>query len=352
MVRIRTTLALACASLACFSQVAFAQGAKKPKDDKKPAPVEMDAPLPGDEPAAGSGAGSGSGSAGAAVEMTDDDKPSDDPSGTKENPSAPHVGDDDAPVGVGTSAPPPRMTGYPIEEVLRPITLPQNTSEVALDLRTAVDHADAEAVLRARYGITRQWQIGLVYNIGGVFSDAQPMPKNKFNTGKVAALEGAYLLTDWAAVKVRVPIYMQPFAMGISLGAPMKFRFGDKFAITAFDTVVDITTYNKFFPDLFSEAHNRAQVVEAMNNTVRRDGNLRFVGTAEYQVNPKTALLGSLGAVMADFGQNNQSAAYLLEGVLQWSPSPKLDLAGRLGFDSLADASSTFGIRLTAAWRI
>ena len=298
------------------------------------------------------GSSSGSGNAGAAVEMTDDDKPSDDPTGTKENPNAPHaIGDDDAPVGVRTGAPPPRPTGYPIQEVLRPITLPQNTSEVALDLRSAFDHADAEGVLRARYGITRQVQIGLVYDIGGVFSDAAPMPTNKFNTGKAAGVEGSYLLADWVAIHVRVPLYMQPFAMGLTLGAPMKFRFTDRFAITALDNIVDITTYNKFTPDLNNEAANRAAAAESMLNPVRHDGNLRFVGAAEYQLNDKTVLIGSTGFFIPDFG-NGTSALYPLEGILQWSPSSKIDLAGRLGFDSLADAASTFGIRFTAAFRI
>jgi hypothetical protein len=372
--RIRSSLALALGTLTCLAPLAAAKPKAKAKPkDTKPAgdakPIDMgSAPLPGDSPAAGSAApattgagaatgagatvGAGGANAGAAVEMTDDDKPSDDPTGTKENPNAPHVGDDDAPIGVNTTAPPPRPTGYPIQEVLRPITLPQSTSEVAIDLRTAFDHADAEGVLRARYGITRQIQAGLIYDIGGVFSDAAPVPSNKFNTGKAAGVEGSYLLTDWVAIHVRVPFYMQPFAMGLTLGAPMKFRFGDRFAITAFDNLVDITLDNKFTPDLSNEAANRAFAAESMTNPVRHDGNLRFLGAAIYQLDDKTALIGSTGFVEPNFGHNGANAQYPLEGIVQWSPSPKLDLAGRLGFDDLAQAKDTIGIRFTAAFRI
>src|SRR5262249_38732522 len=150
--------------------------------------------------------------AGKAVEMSDDDKPSADPTGREENPNTPHVGMDTETTEVHTGAPPPRPTGYPTQEGLRPITLPQNMPEVALDLRSAFDHTDAGATLRARYGITGQWQIGLVYDVGGVFKDTA-MADAKLNTGKAASLEGSYLVTDWVAVHVRLPIYMQPFAM-------------------------------------------------------------------------------------------------------------------------------------------
>ncbi len=371
MVRTRSSLALAAGLLVALAPLAVA----KPKPKAKPkntapagsnAPIDMgSAPLPGESgssgagggsgsgSAAGSGSGSGSGNAGAAVEMTDDNTPSNDPTGTKENPNAPHtVGDDEAPVGVTSGAPPPRPTGYPIQEVLRPITLPQNMSEVALDFRTAFDHADAEGVLRARYGITRQIQAGVVYDIGGVFSDAAPMPTNKFNTGKAAGVEGSYLLTDWVAIHARVPFYMQPFAMGLTLGAPMKFRFGDKFAITAFDNLVDITFDGGFTPDLTNERYNRAAAAAAMANTVRTDGELRFLGAAIYQVNDHTAVIGSTGFIEPNFGRNGASAIYPIEGIVQWSPSPKIDVAGRLGIDDLTDVGGTIGLRLTAAFRI
>jgi hypothetical protein len=353
MARMRSTLALCFGTLTCF---AFAQGTAhagkgkpKPKagDKGSTKPIDLDAPITGDEPKADA-PGAGSGSAGAAVEMTDDDKPSADPTGTRENPNAPKVGGDDENTEVRTGAPPPRRTGYPIEEVLRPITLPANTSEVALDLRTVFEHADAEAELRARYGITRQVQIGLLYDIGGVFADTAAMTSTKFNTGKAAGLEGSYLVTDWAAVHVRVPVYMQPFAMGLTLGAPMKFRFADNFAVVALDNVVDITLHN-FVPSFTSEAQNRANAFDIGRNNVKHDGNLRFIGGAVYQIDPKTAVFGTLGVEFPDF---SGTATYPLEGVVQYSPSAKFDIAGRAGFDSLGDATKTFGIRLSAAFRI
>ena len=49
----------------------------------------------------------------------------------------------------------------PIEEVSRPITLPQNMSEVTIDPHMQVSPYEGSTSLRARYGITPKVQIGL-----------------------------------------------------------------------------------------------------------------------------------------------------------------------------------------------
>ena len=51
---------------------------------------------------------------------------------------------------------------------MRPITLPQNMSEVAIGPHAQVSTRPAGTdALRARYGITRQVQLGLTYVLGG-----------------------------------------------------------------------------------------------------------------------------------------------------------------------------------------
>src|SRR5678815_2891276 len=98
---------------------------------KKAAPAKpKDAPKDAPKDPAGGAAGAGSGSAagggsGSAVEMPEDPPPKD-MEGKEENPGAPHGATTEAEVrGV---APPPKVkrTGYPIEEVLRPVTMPKN----------------------------------------------------------------------------------------------------------------------------------------------------------------------------------------------------------------------------------
>jgi hypothetical protein len=345
MARARTSLALILGAVAALGPSAVAGGDSKP--------IDVDMPLPGDNgtpPAAGSDQGKGS-TGGTEVEMGEDDSaPSDDPTGTKENPNAPVVAGDTA-VRKTPNASAAKPAGYPIEEVLRPITLPQATSEVRIDLRSTFSPGDGGAVLRARYGITRQAQVGLDYVIGGVFKEisASPDAKTKFNTGKAIGVEGAYLVTDWMAVHLRVPMYMQPFAIGVVLGAPMKFRFGDKLALFALDDVIDINIHN-FVPSLQDERANRAAADLLMSNPVRQNGNVRLTGGAIYQIHPNLAVIGRTGVEFPDF--KSQGLHYPLEGILQLSRSNKLDLAARIGFDNLQDASGTFGIQLSAAYRI
>jgi len=348
MARARTSLALILGAVAAFGPSAVAGGDKKP--------IDVDMPLPGDNgaaPAAGADKGAGDGSAkGTDVEMGDDDSaPSDDPTGTKENPNAPVVAGDTPAVHKEGPAGPAKPAGYPIEEVLRPLTLPGGTSEVRLDLRSTFSPGDGGAVLRARYGITSEAQVGLDYVIGGVFKEISSSPdaKTKFNTGKAIGVEGAYQVTHWMAVHLRVPMYMQPFAIGVVLGAPMKFHVGDKLALFTLDDIVDINIHN-FVPSLEDERANRAAADLLMSNPVRQNGNLRFTGGAIYQIHPNLAFIGRTGIEFPDF--KSQGLNYPLEGILQYSKSNKLDFAARLGFDSLRDAGGTFGIRLSAIYRI
>ena len=84
--------------------------------------------------------------------------------------------DDNAVVAVA----PKKMTksGYPIEEALRPITLPRNMTEVGLDPHAMVSTFANSTSLRARYGITNKVQLGLTYAIGGIFDDPQTLEKS------------------------------------------------------------------------------------------------------------------------------------------------------------------------------
>ncbi len=338
MVRSRAALVLALAltpALGMLGTSATAQPAKKP------APVELDAPLDRDDQPADAGA-----SAGAEVQLTDDDAPSGDPTGTKENPDAPRLGDE-APTDP-TGAPAPRATSYPIEEVKRPLTLPTNTSEISLGLGTAVDHTDAEATLRARYGITKQAQIGLAYNIGGVFADTATPPKTKFNTGKAVAIEATFLVEDWVAARLRVPMYMQPFAIGLELGAPMKFHIGDKLAIVALDDLVRVKLH-AFVPSLDDEQQNQLNAYDYDRNSKTSDGEINLSGGALYQHSPKLVIGGTLGMTFPDFASTG--LVYPLYGLVQYSMSRRLDLGLRAGFDSLAIGNS-FGLHAAIAFRI
>jgi hypothetical protein len=280
----------------------------------------------------------------------EEDAPPDDIEGTAENPDAPKLPGDDAPV-VEVAAPPPVRTGYPIEDVLRPLTLPAVTSEVSFDARSTFSDFDLELGLRAKYGITRQWQIGLRYLIGGLYDDPTDAMEDsaKFNTGKAFGIDVTYLVFDWLAAHVTVPVYVDPFAMGVTLGAPMKFRFKDKFAIVLLDDFIDIRL-NRFVPSLISESANEGLRVADDTNTSTPRGNLYLRVGGVYQQSPQMAVKANLTQTLQDFGDNDNPTG--MEIMVQYSPSSAMDLIGRAGIDAFDRADSTFGILLAAAYRI
>jgi len=279
----------------------------------------------------------------------EEDPPPEDMEGTAENPDAPRLVGQEAPADTG-EAPAPKRTGYPIEEVLRPITLPAVTSEVSLEVRSTFDPVDSELGLRARYGITRQWQVGLRYLIGGYYDDDPIMDDSAaFNTGKAFGVDVSYLIFDWLAAKITLPFYVDPFAMGVTVGAPMKFNFGDKFALVALDDFLDIRIVD-FVPSLVSEAQNEASVGLVESNTTTAKGNLHLRVGGIYQVSPQMAVRGNLVQTFADFGDDDNPTG--IEGMVQYSPMKDLDVLGRLGFDRLDEASESFGLLIAAAYRI
>nr|MBP9086395.1 hypothetical protein [Kofleriaceae bacterium] len=221
--------------------------------------------------------------------------PPNDIEGTSESPDAPVTGE--APIVATIKAAP--QTGYPIEEVARPITLPQGMSEVALELRATLSPFVSNATLRARYGITRQWQIGLRYNGGGFYKDPITS-KSGYNVGKAAGLEVTYLVNAWIGASIGVPIYLDPVASSISLGAPIRFRFGPKVTVGGLGDLLDIRI-SKFVPSFYSEYANEGLANAFRTNTTTDTGNLRFAGYGIYQQKPNLALYGRIGVTARDF---------------------------------------------------
>jgi hypothetical protein len=319
----------------------FALAAPK-KSDKKKAPATPVAPAK--EDAAGSAAAAGSG-AGSAVEMQEDAPPSD-MNGTDENPDAPK--DVSNTPAVVVAAPKAHPTGYPIEEAQRPITLAANMSEVFIGARTDVSPASATALLHARYGITSRIQLGLSYVLGGVYDDpATTSSATGFHPGKAVGIDVTVLLQNWLAIRVGVPVYVDPVAFGLQLGAPMKFNFGDKLALGGFDDLLNIKL-DKFAPSFMSEQENATNAYFQTNNTATANGHLRFSIFGIYQHTSQLAIiaragidsvLGSTSSSGAGTSTTSGSATFL-RGGLQYSPRKYFDVGGSIGFDDLAHGGS------------
>ena len=271
--------------------------------------------------------------------------PPSDMEGTSENPSAPV--DYDAPRPDLVPVAPPRPAGYPVEEVLRPLTLPRFMTEVALDARFNISPFINGQTLRARFGVTSQVQVGLLYNIGGIYDDG---PRDTaFNTGKAVAIAGTYKIREWVAAQLVVPMYLEPFAASFTLGAPMKFVFADKFALVLAEDVLEVRV-TEFVPSLTSELENEVNVTNVETNTQTSRGTFRFSGAGFYQHKPDLAFTARLAVSILDF--DSQSLGYLLKVGVQKTVIKNLDLTALMGFDDLGDADNTFGLQLGAAFRI
>lgn len=265
-----------------------------------------------------------------------EDPPPSDMEGTNENPDAPKTGDGSgAPVVV---APVEKKSGYPIEESQRPITLPKNMSEVSLAPHAQVKPFAGSMALRARYGITRQAQLGLTYLLGGAFDDPKTTDdKVGFHPGKAVGLDVTVLLQDWIAVRLGVPVYIDPVAVSLELGAPVKFILTDKFALGGLDDLLNIKIV-KFAPSFYQEASNAANAAGYASNTALSPGSLRVSAYGMYQYTPKFVIIGRFGVEFSDFSDTLHTSSTFIRAGFNFSPRKFLDVGLSLGWDDLSIA--------------
>ena len=281
--------------------------------------------------------------------MTEDAPPGD-IDGRDENPDAPKtIGDETKPS--VTKPMKAKRKDYPIEEALRPITLPQNMSEIGLGPHLQVSSFQAASALQARYGITSKVQLGLTYMLVGVFDDPATLSTKKigFHAGKAVGLDFTVLLKDWIGVRLGVPVYIDPVAVGITLGVPMKWQIaGGKFSIGVLDDFLNIRV-KRFAPSFYQEAENAAGAAGSGpmgTGDLLSRGFIRFSGYGVMQYQPKLAFLGRLGITVNDFATTNtetNTAGGLSTSIragLQYTPRKYLDLGFSLGFDDLAKVGS------------
>ena len=282
--------------------------------------------------------------------------------GTSENPDTPHAAtvEDPATTTVPTAKKP---TGYPIQEVLRPITLPQNISEISIAPHFQVSPFLANDAVHARYGITSKVQIGITYAYFGAYDrsavNTALSSKIGVHSGKAFGVDVTVLLQDWLAVRVGVPFYVNPTAFGLQLGAPIKFTFGDKFAIGGLDDLLTLRL-SKFAPSFYQEIYNAQAAQHDTTNTQQSNGHLRFSFYGEYQQSDKLAFIGRIG-IDSDLGatsggggagtNNTAGNATFIRAGLEFSPRHWFDIGGSVGWDDLTTLG-TFGPQLYLALRI
>lgn len=332
-------LLLAGLGVAADPSLSLAAPAKKAKPAKDPADEEAAAPA-----AAPPGAAAAAPAAAPAPPPVDT-KPVD-LEGTDENPRLPDEFDAPPPI-VDRVEKKPVDTSYPMQEVARPLTLHRFQTEIGLDTRNVGSPFVNGFTLRGRFGITPKIQANLAYNIGGIYDDGGG--STRFNTGKAVAIGATVQLQSWLAASISLPMYLEPFAASLTLGAPMKFRFGERVALTLAEDVIDVRL-TEFVPSLSDESANELQAGRVGTNTTTNKGNLRFGGAAIYQYKPNLAIIGRLAVSFIDF--KSIDIGYLLKAGAQLSVRKNVDVAALLGFDDLEEADKTFGVTLSAQVRL
>jgi hypothetical protein len=260
--------------------------------------------------------------------------------------------DPDAPRGTGprvdpVAPEPTKPTGFPIEEALRPITLPENLLEIGVGMNAQVSPYAGTGALRLRYGITSKLQLGLTYVMGGIYDDpATVADKISFHPGKAGGLDVTVLLQNWLGVRVGLPLYLDPFAMSLSLGAPMRFYF-DKFTLGGMDEVLNIALPfgAKFAPSFYQELVNAVAADRHGSGSTQSRGTLRFSGYGIYQQSRQLAIIGRLALELDDFSANKNVRGYggittAIRAGVQYTVKRYLDVGGSLGFDDLARVGS------------
>lgn len=321
----------------------------------QPKPADPAAPAGGSAtPAAAPGTGSATPAAadGAAVQPIEDAPPSD-MEGRDENPDAPRGTEEKISVVAAPVQAAP--TGYPVEVALRPITLPANMAEVSIAPHFIASPYAGTDALRGRYGITPKIQLGLTYVMYGVYDrqdvDIGQSKKYEFHPGKAGGLDVTVLVKNWLGVRVGLPVYLDPFAMSLALGAPMKFKITDKVAIGGMDDVLNIAlpVGAEFAPSFYHEVANaRRGFASEMSNTTQSRGTLRFSGYGIYQQKANLAIIGRLAIELEDFAVDRTNAdggaTTSIHGGVSFSPKKFLDVGGMVGFDDLATLPESFAL--------
>lgn len=235
----------------------------------------------------------------------------------------------------------PERTGYPVELALRPLLLDPGMLEVGAEAPMYPSPAGLTSVLRARYGVVERVDLGLRYAVVGADEVDAVL-------GKSVGLEVQVGITDWVAAQLTLPLMIDPFAMGITLGAPFRFAFGDAFAIFFGRDLVSFRVVD-FVPSLADPRVDAARIAALDSGTIVSRGSLQLLGGAHYQLAPNMALTADFGVVAEDYGREKTGVP--LGGTFTFTTAGAVDLAARLGFDDIGDGGS-FSLRAAVAVRL
>lgn len=275
---------------------------------------------------------------GSELEFGPDEDDEDDEGG--ENPLGLDGRDDDRGREAGADAPGP----YPRAVVPRPLVLPRGVVETRLETQLGVrelvatgnpsdDAFRASGALGVDVGVMDELQVGIRYGAGSVGEDGV-VP------GRAASLSARYEIFDALSAEVALPLHFDPFAAGLTLGAPVKLVLGDELALMAGH---DLVTFRlrRFQPRVGEAAENHRLVDEDEINTVLPSGEYALRAAALYQSTPDLALGAELASRALDFQTRNAIVSAF--AILRYAPTDDIDLGLRAGAFHLGAPSRNFG---------
>jgi hypothetical protein len=264
--------------------------------------------------------------------------------GTSENPDAPKTDwDKRTEVAVETTAAPITRETYPIERIYRPIVLPRGMLEAGFETPiTLGDLNSVSGLLRASYSVDGKLQLGLRYGTGS-------LTEVDNYAGKAISIDVEYAIFPWLAAQIALPINFDPYAQGLTLGVPMQWTFVDRFRIEVGRDLVSFKLY-RFLPSAALAWENEFQAAADAVNTATSDGELNLGGRFIYQFKPNLAGDARYNIRYVDFQQDG--VPHELSVGATYSTSNRLDVAARVGFADLADATDNFIAQLAVAFRM
>jgi hypothetical protein len=242
---------------------------------------------------------------------------------------------------------------FPIEVVKRPLTLAQWQAEIALD-SPFVSGADSPTMwqtLRARFGITRDWEAGLTYSFG-LFTFDPPEGGKSFEAGRAFSFDGAWqILYRHLAAAASLAFYADPdaFGFGINLGVPFRVNLGERWAIFGGHDLLRLQIV-KMPVDPAFPAYNLGIAAASELGVEEPAGDLTINVGGMVQIQPNINAYLQFTTAYLDF--EDQDQPFSLFGGLTLSRNNRFDLGGRIGFYRLDDAGETFSVSVYGAYRL
>lgn len=242
---------------------------------------------------------------------------------------------------------------YPTEIVKRPLTLPGEMAQVSLDMPFVLHegHPTLTQILRAAFGITRDWQVGITYGFGLERLSSEP-GLDGYQAGKAFSVDGAFIIIPQAlAASISFAFLAEPdeFGMSVAFGVPFKLEIGDRWAFFGGNDLVRVKL--KGVPvDPTDPEYNFAQLGLLAHGSPAADGRVQVNFGVAFQPLPNLALFGTFGVGWPDFGTDQQP--YSLFFGTSYTVGKRWDFGARLGFLRLDQLDDSFSAAVFAAVRI